>query len=288
MKIFITGGTGFVGRYIVNQLNKDFEIILPVRNIEKAKQLFENKENLTIIHFVDELDHLVKQYKPNIIINLLGILIENRKKGITFEKVHFEYTKRLVEAGVEVGINKFIQMSALGVDINSKSRYMRTKALAEEEIKKSSLNFTIFRPSIILGKEQKLFEDFKKLTKFLPVIFAPKGKVQPVNIYDVRDSFIKAILMEEKTKKQIFELCGDRIISYKELFQFAIEYIGRKRIVIEIPKEIMLPLIPFFELLPEPPMTKDQYEMLKKDNVCSGLYPTTKDLLGKVRDPFQF
>jgi NADH dehydrogenase len=283
MKIFITGGTGFVGRYIVNSLQKekDIQLVIPTRDINKAKAIF-SSSNIKLIHFIEELDYLVKKEKPDIVINLLGILTENKRKGITFEKVHFEYTQRLVEASVDINVKKFIQMSALGVDINSKSRYMKTKAVAEEKIKNSGLNYTIFRPSIIIGKGQKLFEDFKKFSKFMPLFLAPKGKVQPVNVLDVRDCFIKAV--KEDLSNQIFELCGDKIISYKELFEFALEYIGKKRFVLEVPKEIFLPLLPIFELLPNSPMTKDQYEMLKKDNVCSGKYKGVKDLLGSVRD----
>jgi len=285
MKIFITGGTGFIGRYIVKELskNKNLEIIVPTRNIEKAKSLF-TSSNIHLIHFIEEIDYLVKKEKPDLVINLLGILTENKKKGITFEKIHFEFTQRLVEASVEVGVKKFIQMSALGVDKNKESRYMKTKALAEEKVKSSGLDYVIFRPSIVLGKEQKLFKDFEKLAKFMPMFIAPKGKVQPVHVLDVRDSFIKSI--HPSIKNEIFELCGNKIVSYKELFQFALEYIGKKRFVIELPKELLLPFIPFMELLPNPPITLDQYKMLKVDNVCSGKFKGVKDLLGKIRDPF--
>ncbi|WP_457623117.1 complex I NDUFA9 subunit family protein [Persephonella sp.] len=287
MKIFITGGTGFVGRYLVKNLSEHHQIILPTRDIKKAENLFENlksQQNITFIHFQEDLDHLIKKYKPDVVINLLGILHENRKKGVTYEKIHFEYTKKLVDSSSEIGIKLFIQMSALGADPKSKSRYQRTKGVAEEYIISSKLDYIIHRPSIILGKEQKLFEDFEKFSKISPFFLAPSGKVQPVNILDVRDSFINSL----NIKNEIFELCGDRIVSYKELFEFALKYKNIKRPVFEMPLIFFKFMLPIFKIMPEPPMTEDQIYMLEKDNVCSGNFKGVRDILGNVRNPFEF
>lgn len=286
MKVFITGATGFVGRYIVDSLLKldKIQIIAPIRNKRESKPLLNNKK-IKLIHFQEDLEHLLGKEKPDIVINLLGILIENRKKRITYEKVHYEFTKRLVEGSLNVGVSKFLQMSALGVSPDTKSRYFKTKYLAEEIVINSGLNFAIFRPSIILGKGQKLFEDLKKFSKMAPVFLAPTGKVQPIHIYDVRDIIIKNLLEDFETK--IFNLCGDKIITYKELFEFALEYIGVKRKVIQVPNWFFLPLLPIFRLFPNPPMTKEQYLMLKKDNVCNGKNKDVKEILGKLRDPFK-
>ncbi|WP_457642058.1 complex I NDUFA9 subunit family protein [Persephonella sp.] len=283
MRIFITGGTGFVGRYVVRKLSEDKEIILPTRNIKKAKQLFP-EENIKAIHFQEDLDYLIKKYQPDIVINLLGILFEDKKKGITFEKVHFEYTKKLVDASSETDVKKFIQMSALGADPNSKSRYQRTRSIAEEYIQSSHLEYVILRPSIILGKEQKLFEDMKKFAKIAPFIFAPPGKVQPVHVLDVRDCILKSI----NEKNEIFELCGDKVITFTQLFRFVLSYLGYKKSVIEMPKAFFRVMLPVFQLFPKPPMTKDQYYMLEKDNICSGKYKGVKELIGKIRNPFEF
>ena len=282
MKIFITGSTGFVGRYIANELCKEHYLYLPVRNFDKAQRVLKCKKNIELIPFLEDMTPYLKRIKPDIVINLLGILIEDRKKGITFEKVHFDYTKNLVDGGKEFQVKHFIQMSALGADENSKSRYFQTKGKAEKYLISSGLKYTIFRPSIILGKEQKLFEDFEKFAKFTPVFLAPSdAKVQPVNIYDVRDCFVKAV---EKTQEEIFELCGDKIISFKELFKFALSYINRKRLVIGVPKRFFY----FLSAIPNPFINREQYYMMVKDNVCSGKYRGVKDILGEIRNPFNF
>ena len=282
MRIFITGGTGFIGRYIVHTLKEKYRLILPVRDKKRAYALFGKTENITLLDFSENLEQLVVSQKPDLIINLLGILTES--KGNSFEKVHVEYTKQLVNGALETGFVKFIQMSALGADVNSKSRYAKTKAQAELYVKNSGLEYVIFRPSIIIGREQRLFKDLKRFSKIAPFFLAPKGKVQPVHIYDVVDCFIKVV--EENIKNETFELCGSMVVSYKKLFEFALSFTGVKKPVIEMPVGFFFLLLPFFSVLPEPPFTKDQLYMLQKDNVCTGKFKGTQHLLGFVRNPF--
>lgn len=283
MKILITGGTGFVGRYLVSYLKEKYQLFLPVRSIKKATAILGTYPSIEYLPFTNDLYSAVKDTKPDVIINLLGIL--NETKNETFEKVHIDYTKQLVNAAIEVGFINFIQMSALGADKHSKSRYAKTKAIAEEYVINSGLKYVIFRPSIILGKEQKLFSDLKKLSKIAPFFLAPKGKVQPVHILDVRDAFLSVI--EKGIKNKIYQLCGPKIVSYKELFEFALKYVGIRRPVIEVPVSFLKLLVPIFSIFPEPPITKDQVYMLEKDNVCG----SPKDILelnGKIRNPFKF
>jgi NADH dehydrogenase len=283
MKVLIYGATGFVGRYVVKQLVDKSQVYLVVRNENKAKDLFSDKVIITKIE--KDISANVLDINPDIVINLIGILKESSDN--TFEKAHYEIPKKLVDASKKSGVKKFIHMSALGANINSKSRYQRTKALAEDYITKSGLDYIIFRPSIIMGREQKLFEDFKKYSKITPFFLAPyDAKVQPVNVYDVAECFEKVSLTD--IKNQIFELCGNKVINYKELFEFALNYIGIRKPVVGVPKKMFLFFLPFFAVMPDPIMTIDQYYMLQEDNVCSGNYKGVKDLVGNVRDAFVF
>jgi len=283
MKLLITGGTGFVGRYVIEELENNHQLILPVRNPENL----ENKShNITIENFPENLSSVVEKHRPDVVVNLLGILNEEPKKGITFEKVHVEYLKQLIEGAKNSGVKKFIHISALGADKNSKSRYAKTKAKGEKLAINSGIDYVILRPSIILGKGQKLFEDLKKFSILTPVILAPKGKVQPVHIDDVVKTVKKAV-EDDNLKNEIIELCGSRIVSYKELFEFVLSYIGRKRIVIEMPAGFFWRILPILKLMPEPPITEDQLYLLEKDNICSGKHKTQKDILGQVKVAFK-
>lgn len=284
MKILITGSTGFVGLRLLEKVckNDSFEIILPVRSKNKLKNFY-NKPNVRIIPFNEDLEETVIQLNPDIVINLLGILVEIPEKNITFEKIHFEFAKKLVDGSKKSNVKLFIQMSALGADINSKSRYQKTKALAENYLIESKIPYFILRPSIILGKGQKLFEDFKKLSKISPFFLAPKGKVQPVHIDDVVDVFVKLLNFPEKN--QIFELCGKKVVSYKELFEFALNTLNVKRPVFEIDRKFLFPIALVGSIFGKP-ITLDQWYMLEKDNICLGNYKGVYDILGSVRDAF--
>ena len=253
-KILITGASGFIATHLISELPEE-ELLLISRN-EKVKEKY---PSATFIPFSEEnLQRAVEIYRPEVVINFLGILKES-KEG-TFEKVHFHYTKLLVDASLKSGVRKFIQISALGVTDKTKSRYYRTKFQAEEYIKQSDIPYVIFRPSIVMGRGQKLFEDLKLISKLTPLIIVPKYRVQPVNVKDVVRAIRKAIF-EDITG--IYELCGKRVVSLKELFQFVLSCIGKRRIVIEAPKQILLPLA-----LLGVGMTLDQYYMMKMDNVC--------------------
>lgn len=284
MKILITGSTGFVGSHLLEKIskNKNFQLILPVRSKNKLKNFYDNP-SVKIIPFNEDLEKIVVQSNPDVVINLLGILTEIPERNATFEKLHFEFTKRLVDGSKKSNVSLFIQMSALGVDLNSKSRYKKTKALAEKYIIESGLTYFIFRPSMILGKGQKLFEDLKFLSRIFPVFIAPRGKVQPVHINDVVESFIQVLSFDERN--QIFELSGKRIVSYKDLFEFALKLLNIKRPVFEVNRNFLFPISLIGSIFGKP-ITLDQWYMLEKDNICLGDYKGVYDILGSVRDAF--
>ena len=253
-KILITGASGFIATHLISELPEE-ELLLISRN-EKLKEKY---PSATFIPFSEEnLQRAVKLYRPEVVVNFLGILKESKEE--TFEKVHFNYTKLLVDASLKSGVRKFVQISALGVTDKTRSRYYRTKFQAEEYIRQSGIPYVIFRPSIVMGRGQKLFEDLKLISKLTPLIIVPKYRVQPVNVKDVVGAIRKAIF-EDITG--IYELCGKRVVSLKELFQFVLSCIGKRRIVIEAPKQILLPLA-----LLGVGMTLDQYYMMEMDNVC--------------------
>jgi len=267
MRVLITGASGFIGSYIVPAL-RGHELVLLSRNPEKLNK-FEGKK----VKFVPkDLEKIVKREKPDVVINLLGILKESGED--TFERVHYQFTKRLVDGAKSVGCKLFVQMSALGCSLKSRSAYKRTKAQAEQYIRESGLRYAILKPSIVMGKGQLLFEDLRKISFLTPVIFVPKFKVQPINVRDVRDFVVKVV---SEGVSGDFELCGGKVVSMKELFEFVLNCLGRKRVVVEVPREFLKPIA-----ILGIGITLDQYYMLDVDNVCRD--NKALELLGRLRE----
>jgi len=247
-KVLITGASGFVAGHLIKELSKNYPLVLVSR--KELSHPFPR-------YSPDDLERAFEVEKPQVVVNTAGILKEEGEN--TYEKAHGEFTKRLVELSKRFGVEKFIQLSALGTSPKEKSRYFKTKWKAEEAVRNSGIPHLILRPSIVLGEGQKLYEDLKKLS-FLPVLAAPKMKVQPVRIEKVVEAVKEGV---ECKLTGTVELCGERVISMKELFEEALKELGIRRPVVELPKSLLLPaaLLGLFGL------DLEQYEMIK-DNTC--------------------
>lgn len=259
-KVLITGGTGFVGRYVVNlTLKKGYGVHLLVRNLKKARNIFGNKIHCHVIDDLTEIEKLrdiIKILKPDYVIHLIGIIQEIKSKGITFEKVHFEYSKGLYEVLKEFPPKKIIHMSALGVDEKAPSKYHITKLKGEKELLKSGLPYVILRPSFILGPEQLLFTKLREILHRIPLIIFPDIKgyyFQPVDVRDVAECFIKAI---EYDGTGVFELCGDEKVSLRDIVRDFLKFLNKLALFIPVAKGVLKIFL------------SEQYKMMWRDNVC--------------------
>ncbi|RMH08946.1 MAG: NAD-dependent epimerase/dehydratase family protein [Aquificota bacterium] len=298
MRVLLTGATGFVGRHTVKELLKEgYEVGCIVRSSAKLKEVFPGESIKAFEVSLEDKRALLKTFEdfaPQYLIHLVGILVEDRKRGQTFMKVHYLYSKNLYEvAKTYGGIQKVVHMSSLGTHPDAPSMYHRTKLMAEEELKRSGLKYTIIRPSIILGPEQRLFFDMWSITKLLPLVALPGGGgylFQPVDVRDVACAFVKA-LKDQESNFKTYELCGDKRVSFKELLEDIFSYWKRKVLLVPVPKALMyLGGLMVERLIQPPPFSSDQMLMMWKDNVC-GLDPQVesqgvKKLCGK--DPVSY
>ncbi|MFN3599293.1 MAG: SDR family oxidoreductase [Aquificaceae bacterium] len=273
MKVFITGSTGFVGRYVVEELlNKGYEVACLVRNEEKAKRLFGERTRIYKVDFegLASLRKAFEEFQPDYLIHLIGILFEDKRQGQSFMRVHYLYSKNLYEVSKEYGrIKKVVHMSALGTHKDAPSMYHRTKYMAEEELKKYGIPYSIMRPSLILGPEQKLFYDMWHITKYMRIMALPGGGsylFQPVDGRDVACAFVKALEVEEN---KVYEVCGSRRVSFKELLEDIFDYWKRRVLFLPLPKSFMyLGGLLVERILQPPPFSSDQMLMMWRDNVC--------------------
>jgi NADH dehydrogenase len=277
MKVFVTGATGFVGKYVVNELlAQGLEVHAAARDISKVDAIFSKRVSPIGTDFSDRhsIRKALQTVMPDAIIHLIGIISEIRSKGITFERVHQEIPSDLYAIAKEIGIKKVVHMSALGVHPDAPSHYHKTKLIGEQELRASGLTYTIFRPSVIIGPEQKLFLDMQKFTRIMPVVPLPargEHRMQPVDVRDVAGSFA-ASLVKTETDNRVYELCGPEAMSFRQLVDAVFSILQRRVLYLSMPKCMMTWAGIVAEMtMDNPPISSDLIRMMWKDNVC-GLY----------------
>ena len=279
----ILGGGGFIGRYLVRNLaKKNYRCIVSTR---KAFQKGYLKTQATpgAIELVDwnpnnfsELKEAIKN--SDIVINLIGILYETRKQN--FYNIHSGIPEAISKICSEADVRKFIHVSAIGANENSKSLYQKSKFQGEIKALNNFKNTIIIRPSVVCGTEDNFTNLFSKLS-ILPVIpvVGINYKFQPILVTDVVSAIVQAIETKNNEGK-IYELGGPKIISFGDMVKSILKTINKKRFVIEMPMIVAKFQSTITDLLPIPPiLTKDQCEILSEaDNVVSNNHLTLKDL----------
>ncbi len=279
----ILGGGGFIGRYIVRNLTKkNYRCIIPTRNPFQKGYLKTQAPpgSVELIDFnvknFDKIEEAISN--SNVVINLIGILFENRKQK--FSKIHSDIPDIISKLCAKHGVDKFIHLSAIGANKDSKSLYQRSKFLGEEKSLMNFKNTVIIRPSVVCGPEDNFTNLFSKLS-FSPVIpiVGFNYKFQPIMVTDVADAIVKVIQIK-KNEGKIYEIGGPKIISFGDMVKSIMNTIGKKRFVIEMPMLIAKIQSSILSVLPIPPvLTRDQCEILSEaDNIVSNKELTIKDL----------
>ncbi|MCC2663277.1 MAG: 3-beta hydroxysteroid dehydrogenase [Geminicoccaceae bacterium] len=212
------------------------------------------------------------------VVNLIGILYESRRQ--TFAEVHGELPGRIARAAVAAGVTRMVQISAIGADLSARSAYARSKAQGEQAVPAALRAATILRPSIVVGPEDGLFNRFAAMARLLPalpLIGGGRTRFQPVWVGDVADAIVAA-LEREDARGETFELGGPKVYSFAELMRYMLKVVGRRRLLLPLSFEVATLQARVMELLPAPPLTRDQVELLKTDNVVGAHARTLADL----------
>ena len=279
----ILGGGGFIGRYLVRNLTKkNYRCIIPTRNAFQ-KGYLKTQAPPGAIEFIDwKLNDFSKLREAinnsDVVINLIGILFENRKQK--FAKIHSEIPDIISELCAKSNVKKFIQVSAIGANAKSKSLYQKSKFEGEIKALNNFKNTIVIRPSVVCGTEDNFTNLFSKLS-FLPVIpiVGINYKFQPILVTDVANAIMKAVETKNNEGK-IYEIGGPKVISFGDMVKSILKTINKKRFVVEMPMPIAKFQSSILSLLPFPPiLTKDQCEILSEaDNVVSNNHLTLGDL----------
>lgn len=276
----VFGGSGFIGRYVVQQLaahghrvrvavrNPNLALFLKpsgaVGQIQLVQANVRNAES--VARAVAGADGVV---------NLVGLLGESGHQ--TFKDVQAEGAATVARAAAAAGVRAFVQMSAIGADAASPARYAQTKAEAEAAVRAALPQATILRPSVVFGPEDDFLNRFARLARMLPVmpVVAGDTRFQPVYVADVAAAVVTALEAPAEVGGHSFELGGPRTYTMRELLAYILDETMLDRPLVEVPMAAASLLAGLTGWLPGAPLTSDQLKMLARDNVVS---PTSADL----------
>lgn len=266
----IFGGSGFIGRYVVQALAKtgarlrvatrDPHLALHVRPLAALGQLDFARVDLgnaaSVARAIEGADG---------VINLVGIL-KDGEGG--FDAVHVRGAETIAKAAAAAGAASLVHLSALGADPESASGYGRSKGLGEAAVRTAFARATILRPSVVFGPEDAFLNRFAGLLR-LPVVpvVAPRTKFQPVYVVDVAHAVAAAACDPGAHAGKTLSLGGPDVLTMRALFEWLAETTGRDAALVDVPDAIAGALASLTGWLPGAPLTSDQWRMLQADNV---------------------
>ncbi len=282
-EILLFGASGQIGRNLIRKLTQNnYKIIAVTRNIHRAGYIIKTQANPGYLELVeiknfniDKIEELMN--RCSICINLIGILFEKKKDH--FKSIHTDLPNLLAQAANKINLDKFIHISALGIEDAFDSKYAKSKIEGEKKIIKNFSNSIILKPSIIYSVDDNFTTRFMKLLSILPIMplyYSGNTKFTPIHVSDIVNIIYK--MVESKNKNIILECIGPETLSFKEIIKILLNSIEKKRILVPFPTPLAKLSAKLLQLLPQPLLTEDQLKLLKYDNIKSGKYKNNFDL----------
>jgi NADH dehydrogenase len=279
----VFGGSGFIGRYVVKRLAREGWVVRAAVRLPQSALFLRTMGPLGQVtpiaaNLRDERSVADAVATVDAVVNLVGILYEKGRQ--TFDAVHVQGAAAVARAAAAAGVARLVHVSALGADAASDSSYARSKAAGEQAVRAAFPGAVIMRPSIVFGPEDEFFNRFAAMAELapaLPLIGGGRTRFQPVYVGDVAEAIVKAIDREDAAGRT-YELGGPRVYSFRELMELLLREIRRKRWLLDLPVGLASLQAGLLELLPVPPLTRDQVRLLGHDNVVAPGALTLADL----------
>mgnify|MGYP001032845270 CR=1 FL=1 len=269
----VFGGAGFIGRHVVQRLAKQgYGVRIAGRDTEKAGRLRTLGDVGQVVPVraavTDDASVARTVAGADVVVNLVGILFE-RKSG-DFQRIHAEGAGRIARLAAAAGVRRLVQISAIGADPGSQSLYARSKGEGEQAVAAAFPGATILRPSVVFGPDDQFFNRFAGLAAMLPVMPVVEGQTrfQPIYVGDVADAVMAAITRDDAAGR-VYELGGPQVMTMRQVLEFVLEHTHRRRLMLPVPQALAALQARLGEWLPNPPLTRDQLILLKRDNVVA-------------------
>lgn len=261
MNILVTGGAGFIGSHIIDELLADgMHRVVCVSRHAQAKNQWGKRVEMRWgdVLDADSLEAASKGVDAVIhCVQFPNHPIENPRRGWTYIEIDGHGTERMVAAAKKNGVKRFVYLSGAGTSPGKPQPWFRAKVMAENAIRVSGMEFVILRPSWIYGPEDRSlnkFLSFAKLLPFVPVIGNGKTKVQPISVFDVAKVAAKAATRVEAIGR-VFELGGPQSLTMDEIIRTALRAAGKHRFLLHQPAALMKFVAGLLQILPTPPLT---------------------------------
>ena len=278
----IFGASGQIGRNLIRSLTKNnIKVTALTRNIHQKGYILKTQANPGYLEIVEGsiFDYeLIKKLfsKADLCVNLVGILFEKGKN--TFNNIHVEFPKMISKLASTYQLEKFVHLSALGIESAEDSIYAQSKLNGEKEILNNFKKSVVVRPSIVYSVNDNFTTQLMTLLGLLPIFpiyYNGKTKFRPIHCSDLTNSITKIIT--DDIRENIIEFVGPEEMSFKDILEKLLSLIGKKRLLLPMPISLARASAHIFELLPRPPITNDQLKLLKYDNILSGKYKNNND-----------
>ncbi len=298
--VTLFGGSGFIGRYAARKL---VEAGWRVRVAVRRPHLAGDVRLAGLPGWVDLVQANVRNRDSiaravegaDAVVNLVGILVESGAQS--FEGAQARGARNLAELAKAAGVRRFVQVSAIGADADSRSDYARTKAEGETAVREAFPGAVILRPSIVFGPEDEFFNRFAAMASWpimnvlpvMPAIGGGKTRFQPVYAGDVASAIVAGVERGD-AEGRTYELGGPRTYSFNEIYDFIFATIDKKRLKLPVPFLVAKPMglalgavwrapfLPMNTVFGPAPITGNQVELLKQDNIVSQGALTLADL----------
>lgn len=280
-RITVFGGSGFVGRHLVRHLiARGAKVRVAARHVDPLGSLSKSDQQLETIkaNVLDDASVAAAVAGASCVINLVGVLTETN--GQTYGAIHVEGARRVALLAKKAGASHLIHVSALGASRQAPALSDRTKAQGEEIVRAAFPEATIVRPSLVFGRDDHFFNGFAAMAKrspILPLIGGGRTKFQPLYVEDMAAA-LSMMLERAAAVGRTYELGGPEVYSFKDLLELLLAAMGLRRVLVSIPFPLAALQGALLELLPVPPLTRDQVQLLKTDKVISGREPTLANL----------
>lgn len=281
--ITIFGGSGFIAKNLIPQLAQEgHQLRLACRHPLRTNELKVAGAVGQIVPISvnlldkDTIDRAIAG--SDIVINLVGLLSEKGEQS--FDAIHVQGASWIAELASKHKVQRVIQLSALGADINADSAYASSKAKAEKAMQAKFKEVTILRPSVIFGAQDNFINMFAKLfmiSPIIPLVLGGRAKFQPIYIGDVVKAIITC-LKETRTKGKTYELGGPEVLTLREILEKLRTYTGQKVGFIPLADGISNFMAFFMEIMPKPLLTRDNLKNMLVDNVVADKALGLKDL----------